>query len=62
MVQDQTRVMDVEVHAYFDHLRHPLWFAQGAQRVNDPAGLHGLPLRLHAAGPKGVAQGGGRSP
>jgi RNA-directed DNA polymerase len=62
IVKDKTRVIDVDVQAYFDHLRHHLLLAQVAQRVNDPAVLHGLKLRLQASGKKGVAQGGVLSP
>jgi RNA-directed DNA polymerase len=62
MVKDKTRVIDVDVQAYFDNIRHHLLLAQVAQRVNDPDVLQGLKLRLHASGKKGVAQGGVLSP
>jgi RNA-directed DNA polymerase len=58
----KTRVIAVALQAYCDNIRHPLLLAQVAQRGNDPDVLHGLKLRLHAAGKKGVAQGGVRSP
>jgi RNA-directed DNA polymerase len=62
LVQDKTRVIDVDVQAYLDNLRHPLLLAPVAQRGNAPEGLHGLQLRLQATGNKGGAQGGGLSP
>jgi RNA-directed DNA polymerase len=62
IVQDKTRVIDVDVQAYFDNIRPHLLLAQVAQRVNDPDVLHVLTLRLQASGQKGVAQGGVLSP
>ena len=62
MVKDKPRVIDVDVQAYFDHIRHHLLLAQVAQRVNDPDVLHVLKLLLQASGKKGVAQGGVLSP
>ena len=62
IVQDKTRGIDVDVPAYFDHIRHHRLLAQGAQRVNAPDVLHVLTLVLQASGNKGVAPGGGRSP
>jgi hypothetical protein len=61
-VQDKTRGIDVAWQAYVDTIRQHLLLAQGAQRVKDPEGLHGLTLGLHASGKQGVAQGGGLSP
>jgi RNA-directed DNA polymerase len=62
IVKDKTRVIDVDLKAYFDNIRHHLLLAQVAQRVNDPDVVHGLKLMLHASGKKGVAQGGVLSP
>ena len=62
IVQDKTRVIDVDWQAYFDNIRHHLLLAQVAQRVNDPDVLHVLKLMLQASGKKGVAQGGVLSP
>ena len=62
IVKYKTRVIDVDLQAYFDNIRHHLLLAQVAQRVNDPDGLHGLKLMLQASGKKGVAQGGVLSP
>ena len=52
IVKYKTRVIDVDVHAYFDHIRHHLLLAKVAQRVNDPDVLHGLKLMLKASGTK----------
>ena len=62
IVQDKTRVIDVDVQAYVDNIRPHLLLAQVAQRVKDPEGLHVLKLGLHASGKKGGAQGGVLSP
>jgi RNA-directed DNA polymerase len=62
MVKDTTRVSDVDLQAYFDHVRHHLLLAKVAQRVNDPDILHPLKLILKASGTQGVPQGGGISP
>jgi RNA-directed DNA polymerase len=62
IVKYKTRVIDVDLQAYFDNIRHHLLLAQVAQRVNDPDVLHGLKLMLQATGKKGVAQGGVLSP
>src|SRR5262252_4342574 len=62
IVKYKTRVIDVDLHAYFDNIRHHILLAKVAQRVNDPDVLHGLKLMLQASGTKGVAQGGVLSP
>jgi RNA-directed DNA polymerase len=62
IVKYKTRVIDVDLQAYFDNVRHHLLLAQVAQRVQDPEVLHVLKLVLHASGKKGVAQGGVLSP
>jgi RNA-directed DNA polymerase len=62
IVKYKTRVIDVDLQAYFDNIRPHLRLAQVAQRVNDPDVLHVLKLLRQASGKKGVAQGGGRSP
>src|SRR5919197_4059868 len=62
IVQYKTRVMDVDLQAYFDNIRHHLLLAKVAQRVNDPEVLHVLKLMLEVSGKKGVAQGGVLSP
>jgi RNA-directed DNA polymerase len=62
IVKDKTRVIDVDLQAYFDNIRHHLLLAKVAQRVNDPEVLQVLKLMLKGSGKKGVAQGGVLSP
>src|ERR671922_1851390 len=62
IVKYKTRVIDIDLQAYFDNIRHHLLLAKVAQRVNDPDVLHVLKLMLQASGKKGVAQGGVLSP
>jgi RNA-directed DNA polymerase len=62
IVKDKTRVIDVDLQAYFDHVRHHRLLATVAQRVNDPDILHMLKLILKASGKQGVPQGGVISP
>jgi RNA-directed DNA polymerase len=62
IVQYKTRVIDVDLQAYFDNIRHHILLAKVAQRVNDPEVLHVLKLMLEVSGKKGVAQGGVLSP
>jgi RNA-directed DNA polymerase len=62
IVKYKTRVIDVDLKAYFDNIRHHLLLAKVAQRVNDPEVLHVLKLMLKVSGKKGVAQGGVLSP
>ena len=62
IVQYKTRVIDVDLQAYFANIRHHILLAKVAQRVNDPEVLHVLKLMLEVSGKKGVAQGGVLSP
>ncbi len=62
IVHYKTRVLDIDLKAYFDNIRHHRLLAQVAQRVNDPDVLHVLKLILKNTGKKGVAQGDGLGP
>ena len=62
IVKYKTRVIDVDLQASFENIRHHLLVAKVAQRVNDPEVLHVLKLMLKVSGKKGVAQGGVLSP
>jgi len=62
IVQNKTRVIDVDLAAYFDSVRHDLLLAKVARRVNDRDILHLLKLMLKASGKRGVPQGGVISP
>jgi len=62
IVRNKTRVIDVDLAAYFDSVRQDLLLAKVARRVNDRDILHLLKLMLKASGKRGVPQGGVISP
>jgi len=55
-------VIDVDLAAYFDSVRHDLLLAKVVRRVNDGDILRLLKLMLKASGKRGVPQGGVISP
>jgi RNA-directed DNA polymerase len=61
-VANKTQVIDVDVAAYFDSVRHDLLLEKVARRVQDAEILHLLKLVLKASGKRGVPQGGVVSP
>ena len=62
IVQRKTRVLDFDLRAYFDNVRHDRLLEKVAQRVDDADVLHLLKIMLKASGKKGVPQGGVISP
>ncbi|WP_456835593.1 group II intron reverse transcriptase/maturase [Bradyrhizobium sp. USDA 4509] len=62
IAQRKTRVLDFDLRAYFDNVRHDRLLAKVAQRINDADVMHLLKVMLKAAGKKGVPQGGVLSP
>ena len=62
IVQGKTRVVDLDLRAYFDNVRHDVLLTKVAARVNDEDVLHLLKMMLKATGTKGVPQGGVVSP
>ena len=58
IVAEKTRVIDLDLRAYFDNVRHSLLLTRVARRVNDEAIMHLLKMMLKATGKKGVPQGG----
>jgi RNA-directed DNA polymerase len=58
----KTRVIDMDLKAYFDSVRHHILMEKVARRVMDPEVLHLLKMILKASGKKGVPQGGVISP
>src|SRR6201997_757136 len=54
IVQRKTRVLDLDLRAYFDNVRHDRLLEKVAQRVNDPDIMHLLKIMLKASGKKGV--------
>jgi RNA-directed DNA polymerase len=62
IVRYKTRVIDLDLRAYFDNVRHHRLLQKVATRVNDDDVMHLLKMMLTAAGKKGVPQGGVISP
>src|ERR1700676_1703748 len=62
IVQRKTRVLDFDLRAYFDNVRHDRLLAKVAQRVDNAEVMHLLKVMLKASGKKGVPQGGVISP
>jgi RNA-directed DNA polymerase len=62
IAQNKTRVIDLDLRAYFDTVQHELLLKKVAQRINDDDVMHLLKLMLKASGKKGVPQGGVISP
>jgi RNA-directed DNA polymerase len=58
----KTRVIDLDLRAYFDNVRHHILLAKLARRIDDGDVMHLLKLILKATGAKGVPQGGVISP
>jgi RNA-directed DNA polymerase len=58
----KTQVIDIDLAAYFDGVRHDLLLAKVAKRIRDPDVLHLLKIMLKANGKRGVPQGGVISP
>jgi RNA-directed DNA polymerase len=62
VVENKTRVIDLDLRAYFDNVRHDILLKKVAQRVNDDKVMRLLKLILKASGKRGVPQGGVISP
>jgi RNA-directed DNA polymerase len=62
IVRQKTRVLDFDLRAYFDNIRHDCLLEKVAQRVDDADVMHLLKVMLKASGKKGVPQGGVISP
>jgi RNA-directed DNA polymerase len=58
----KTHVIDLDLRAYFDRVRHDLVLGKVARRMNDPAMMRLLKMMLKASGKRGVPQGGVLSP
>ena len=58
VVKNKTRVIDVDLEAYFDNVRHDILLRKIAARVNDDDVMRLLKLILEANGKRGVPQGG----
>ena len=62
VVKNKTRVIDLDLKAYFDNVRHDILLKKVAERVNDDKVMRLLKLILKAGGKRGVPQGGVISP
>ena len=62
IVQQKTRVIDIDLRSYFDNIRHDRLLAKVAERVDDADVMHLLKMMLKATGRRGVPQGGVISP
>jgi len=62
ILRGKTRVVDLDLRAYFDSVRHDRLLAKVARRVNDRDVLALLKQMLKASGKMGVPQGGVISP
>ena len=62
IVESKTRIIDIDLRAYFDNVQHLLLLAKVARRVQDDEVMHLLKMMLKATGKKGVPQGGVISP
>ena len=61
-IKGKTRVLDVDLRAYFDTIGHAELFKKIAERVNDKDVMRLLKLIVKAGGKKGIAQGSPLSP
>src|SRR6202011_1148264 len=62
IVEEKTRIIDLDLASYFDNVQHSLMLEKVARRVHDDAVMHLLKMILKATGKKGVPQGGVISP
>jgi len=62
IVEEKTRIIDLDLSSYFDNVQHSLLLEKVARRVHDDAVMHLLKMILKATGKKGVPQDGVISP
>src|SRR5467141_1382450 len=62
IVEEKTRIIDIDLSAYFDNVQHSLLLEKVAQRIKDGEVMHLLKMTVKATGKKGVPQGGVISP
>jgi RNA-directed DNA polymerase len=58
IMQGKTRVIDLDLRAYFDNVQHYLLLEKVALRIQDEMVMRLLNLILKSTGKKGVPQGG----
>jgi RNA-directed DNA polymerase len=62
IVENKTRIIDIDLRAYFDNVKHCKLLDKVARRVDDNDVMHLLKMMLTATGKQGVPQGGVISP
>ena len=62
IVETKTKIIDLDLRAYFDNVQHFLLLEKVAKRVRDDQVMRLLKMILKATGKKGVPQGGVISP
>lgn len=62
ILRRKTHVIDLDLSAYFDNVRHDRLLAKVARRIEDGDVMHLLKVILKASGSIGVPQGGVISP
>jgi RNA-directed DNA polymerase len=62
IAREKTRVIDLDLRAYFDNVRHHLLLEKMARRIQDADVMHLLKMILKSTGKQGVPQGGVISP
>jgi RNA-directed DNA polymerase len=62
IVEEKTRVIDLDLRAYFDTIRHDILLSKVAKRIKDDKVLHLLKLMMKSNGKRGVPQGSVISP
>jgi RNA-directed DNA polymerase len=62
VVKNKTRVIDLDLRAYFDNVWHDILLSKVAERVSDDKVMRLLKLILKASGKRGVPQGAVISP
>jgi len=62
IVEMKTKIIDLDLRAYFDSVQHSLLLEKVARRVRDDEGMRLVKMILKATGEKGVPQGGVISP
>jgi RNA-directed DNA polymerase len=58
IVEEKTKIIDLDLRAYFDTVQHSLLLDKVAKRVRDDQVMRLLKMILKATGKKGVPQGG----